>query len=94
MVETNDEWIRSRTGIRQRHVVNDEESTATLAKDAALNALRVANLNPADVELIIVSPRLLSIFSQPLPAWYKTASGQVMLARSTCQQPAQVLSTP
>ena len=55
MVDTNDEWIQSRTGIRQRHIVNEEESTATLAKDAALNALRVANLNPTDVELIIVS---------------------------------------
>jgi len=55
IVDTNDEWIQSRTGIRQRHVVNEEESTATLAKDAALNALRVANLNPTDVELIIVS---------------------------------------
>jgi 3-oxoacyl-[acyl-carrier-protein] synthase-3 len=55
MVDTNDEWIKSRTGIRERHIVNDEESTASLAKDAALNALRVANLNPTDVELIIVS---------------------------------------
>jgi 3-oxoacyl-[acyl-carrier-protein] synthase-3 len=55
MVDTDDDWIQSRTGIRQRHIVNDEESTASLARDAALNALRVANLNPADIELIIVS---------------------------------------
>ncbi|HEX9091479.1 MAG TPA: beta-ketoacyl-ACP synthase III [Anaerolineales bacterium] len=55
MVDTNDEWIQSRTGIRQRHIASEEESTATLARDAALNALRVANLNPTDVELIIVS---------------------------------------
>jgi 3-oxoacyl-[acyl-carrier-protein] synthase-3 len=55
MVETNDEWIRSRTGIRERHIVSEDETTATLARDAALNALRVANLNPNDVELIIVS---------------------------------------
>jgi 3-oxoacyl-[acyl-carrier-protein] synthase-3 len=55
MVDTDDEWIQSRTGIRQRHIANDEESTASLAKDAALNALRVANLNPADIDLIIVS---------------------------------------
>lgn len=55
MVDTDDEWIRTRTGIRQRHVVNDEDSTASLAVEAALNALRVANLNPTDVELIIVS---------------------------------------
>ncbi len=55
MIDTDDEWIQSRTGIRQRHIANDEESTASLAKDAALNALRVANLNPADIDLIIVS---------------------------------------
>ncbi len=55
IVDTEDEWIQSRTGIRQRHIVSEEESTATLARDAALNALRVANLNPTDIDLIIVS---------------------------------------
>jgi 3-oxoacyl-[acyl-carrier-protein] synthase-3 len=55
IVDTDDEWIQSRTGIRQRHIASQEESTATLAKDAALNALRVANLNPTDIDLIIVS---------------------------------------
>jgi 3-oxoacyl-[acyl-carrier-protein] synthase-3 len=55
IVDTNDAWIQSRTGIRQRHIVGDDETTASLARDAALNALRVANLNPTDVELIIVS---------------------------------------
>jgi 3-oxoacyl-[acyl-carrier-protein] synthase III len=55
IVSTNDEWIQSRTGIRERHIAGEEESTATLAKAAALNALRVANLNPAEVDLIIVS---------------------------------------
>ncbi len=55
MVDTDDDWIQSRTGIRQRHIANEEETTASLAKDAALNALRVANLNPTDIDLIIVS---------------------------------------
>ncbi|NJD58651.1 MAG: 3-oxoacyl-ACP synthase [Anaerolineales bacterium] len=55
IVETDDAWIQSRTGICQRHIVNEDESTATLAREAALNALRVANLNPADLDLIIVS---------------------------------------
>ncbi len=55
MVDTDDAWIQSRTGIRQRHIAGEDESTATLARDATLNALRVANLNPTDVELIIVS---------------------------------------
>ena len=55
MVDTDDAWIQSRTGIRQRHIASEDESTASLARDAALNALRVANMNPAELELIIVS---------------------------------------
>jgi 3-oxoacyl-[acyl-carrier-protein] synthase-3 len=55
MVETNDEWIRSRTGICERRIASPEQTTATLATEAALKALVVANLNPADLELIIVS---------------------------------------
>jgi 3-oxoacyl-[acyl-carrier-protein] synthase-3 len=55
MVETDDDWIQSRTGIRQRYIASEEESTATLARDATLDALKVANLNPTDIELIIVS---------------------------------------
>ncbi len=55
MVDTNDEWIQSRTGIRQRRIAAPEESTATLASDAALEALEVACLVPADVDLIVVA---------------------------------------
>jgi 3-oxoacyl-[acyl-carrier-protein] synthase-3 len=55
MVDTTDEWIVSRTGIRERRVACDEETTATLATEAALRALAVANLRPADLDLIIVS---------------------------------------
>ncbi len=56
IVDTNDEWIRDRTGIRQRHIVEDEsQSSATLGFEAAFQALRVANLRPSDVDLIICS---------------------------------------
>jgi 3-oxoacyl-[acyl-carrier-protein] synthase-3 len=55
IVDTNDEWIRERTGIRQRYIADGSETTASLGAQAALNALRVANVSPADVELIIVS---------------------------------------
>jgi 3-oxoacyl-[acyl-carrier-protein] synthase III len=55
MVDTDDAWIQTRTGIRQRHIAGQDETTASLARDAALNALRVANFNPADLDLIIVS---------------------------------------
>lgn len=55
MVDTNDEWIRERTGIRQRHIAGKEDTTASLATAAATNALRVAKLAPTEVDLIIVA---------------------------------------
>lgn len=55
IVDTNDEWIVSRTGIRQRHIAGANQTTATLAADAALRALEVANLHPSDLDLIILS---------------------------------------
>ncbi|PWB77999.1 MAG: 3-oxoacyl-ACP synthase [Anaerolineales bacterium] len=53
MVETNDEWIRERTGIRERRIVSDGQTTSSLGVDAALKALTVANLRPTDLDLII-----------------------------------------
>lgn len=55
MVDTSDEWITTRTGIKVRHVAADNETTATLAIEAAKMALADANLKAQDVELIIVA---------------------------------------
>ncbi len=55
MVNTSDEWIYTRTGIRERHIANEKETTATLAFEAAARALEVADLHPSQVELIIVA---------------------------------------
>ncbi|NOY98782.1 MAG: ketoacyl-ACP synthase III [Chloroflexi bacterium] len=55
MVETNDEWIRSRTGICERHVAGEGETSASLAVEASLRALKVAKLKPTELDLIIVS---------------------------------------
>jgi 3-oxoacyl-[acyl-carrier-protein] synthase-3 len=55
MVDTSDEWIVTRTGIRERRIVSDGETTASLATKASLKALDVANIAPAEVDLIIVS---------------------------------------
>lgn len=55
LVDTNDAWIRDRTGIGERRIAGENESTATLALSASLNALRVANLRPTDIDLIICS---------------------------------------
>jgi 3-oxoacyl-[acyl-carrier-protein] synthase-3 len=55
MVDTSDEWITSRTGIKVRHISTDNESTAFLATQAAKRALAEANLDAGDLELIIVA---------------------------------------
>ena len=55
MVDTSDEWITSRTGIKVRHITTDNESTAFLATEAAKKALAEAKLDARDLELIIVA---------------------------------------
>ena len=55
MVDTSDEWITTRTGIKVRHIASDNESTALLATEAAKKALETANLSPKEIELIIVA---------------------------------------
>jgi 3-oxoacyl-[acyl-carrier-protein] synthase-3 len=54
MVETSDEWIVSRTGIKERRVVGPDDSTTSLSTAAARQALERAGLEPADIDLIIV----------------------------------------
>ncbi|HRJ58487.1 MAG TPA: beta-ketoacyl-ACP synthase III [Anaerolineales bacterium] len=53
LVETSDEWIRSRTGIRERHIARENEFPSTLGVEASLKALQVANLAPTELDLII-----------------------------------------
>lgn len=54
-LDTSDEWIRERTGILERHVVSDGESTAVLATEAARRAIENAGLTIQDIDLIVVA---------------------------------------
>jgi 3-oxoacyl-[acyl-carrier-protein] synthase-3 len=54
MVDTTDEWIRSRSGIERRHVAADGEMTSDLAEHAARRALEAAGVAPAELDMIIV----------------------------------------
>jgi 3-oxoacyl-[acyl-carrier-protein] synthase-3 len=54
-VDTSDEWIVQRTGIKQRHIAADGETTASLGTRAAARALAAAHLTPADIDLVIVA---------------------------------------
>jgi 3-oxoacyl-[acyl-carrier-protein] synthase-3 len=55
MLDTSDEWIVQRTGIRQRHIAGDDETTASLAEAAARAALNNAGLTPDDIDLIVLA---------------------------------------
>ena len=55
IVETSDEWIASRTGIRERRIAGRDETTATLAATAGLRAIATAGLDPDEIDLIIVA---------------------------------------
>lgn len=54
-VDTTDEWIVERTGIRQRHIAGDDETTSSLATEAAKAALEDAGVDPGDVDLIVLA---------------------------------------
>ena len=55
MVDTSDDWIMQRVGIRERHIVGDGIATSDLAKEASLAAIARAKLTPADIDLILVA---------------------------------------
>jgi 3-oxoacyl-[acyl-carrier-protein] synthase III len=55
MVDTSDEWIRTRTGIEKRHIAADDETTCDLAEKAALKAIEASGIKATDIDLIIVA---------------------------------------
>lgn len=65
MVETSDEWIRTRTGISERHIAEKGTGTSFMAAQAALNALKNAKVKPEEIDLIIAGT---STPDSPLPS--------------------------
>ncbi len=55
VVDTTDQWIQERTGIKQRHIAQDHETTCTMAVLAAKNAMQAAEVSPEEIDLIIVA---------------------------------------
>jgi 3-oxoacyl-[acyl-carrier-protein] synthase III len=55
MVDTSDEWITTRTGIKERRIARKDETTSEMATKAALNALEQAKVKPEDLDLILVA---------------------------------------
>lgn len=54
-LDTSDDWITSRTGIKERHIADPNENTSDLAYEASLEAIKSANIDVADIDLIILA---------------------------------------
>jgi 3-oxoacyl-[acyl-carrier-protein] synthase-3 len=55
IVETSDQWIRERTGIEQRHIARDDETTVDLAEKASRMAIEAAGIDPSEIDLIVLA---------------------------------------
>lgn len=75
LVDTDDKWIVSRTGIRERRIVADDEGTSHLAARAAAEAVEHAGLTPGDIDLIIVATSTPDLHFPPVACLVQAAIG-------------------
>jgi 3-oxoacyl-[acyl-carrier-protein] synthase-3 len=75
MVETSDEWIRTRTGIRERRIAAADEATSDMATKAALIAMDQADVKPEEIDLIIVSTVTPDMFFPATACWVQKKIG-------------------
>jgi 3-oxoacyl-[acyl-carrier-protein] synthase III len=80
MVETNDEWIVTRTGIRERRVAAADETTASMAAVASLRAIRAAGISPEDIDLILLATLTPDYWMPSTAALVKEAIGNTKAA--------------
>jgi 3-oxoacyl-[acyl-carrier-protein] synthase-3 len=80
MVDTNDEWIVSRTGIRERRVAAANETTASMAAVASLRAIRAAGISPDDIDLILLATLTPDYWMPSTAALVKEAIGNTRAA--------------
>lgn len=93
IVDTNDEWIVSRTGIRERHIAAPEQATSDLAYEAALKALESAGMKAEELDLIIVATVTPDSTFPSTACILQDKLGAKGLRPLTCRQPAPVSST-
>ena len=80
MVDTSDEWIGSRTGIRERRVAAANETTASMAAVAGLRAIRTAGIEPDDIDLILLATLTPDYWMPSTAALVKEAIGNTKAA--------------
>ena len=74
-VDTSDEWIRARSGIRERRFASDDETTATMSTEAGRAALEKAGIAPTDLDLIIVATSSPDYLTPPVSSQVQEALG-------------------
>jgi 3-oxoacyl-[acyl-carrier-protein] synthase-3 len=80
MVDTSDEWIRARTGIRERRVAAAHETTASMAAVAGMRAIRTAGIEPEDIDLIVLGTLTPDYWMPSTAALVKEAIGNTKAA--------------
>jgi 3-oxoacyl-[acyl-carrier-protein] synthase-3 len=80
LVDTSDEWIVSRTGIRERRVAAADETTASMAAVAGLRAIRTAGIEPDDIDLILLATLTPDYWMPSTAALVKEAIGNTKAA--------------
>lgn len=75
MIDTSDEWIIQRTGIKERHVVGEDEHLSTIATEAGRRALKMAKIKPKDLDLIIVASSSGDYITPPVSSLVQHALG-------------------
>src|SRR5467141_2130083 len=80
IVDTSDEWIRSRTGIRERRVAAANETTASMGAVAGLRAIRTAGIEPDDIDLILLATLTPDYWMPSTAALVKEAIGNTKAA--------------
>jgi 3-oxoacyl-[acyl-carrier-protein] synthase-3 len=80
MVETSDDWIRTRTGIRERRIAAADEATSDMATKAALAAMRQAEVAPEEIDLIVVATVTPDMFFPATACWVQKKIGAVHAA--------------
>jgi 3-oxoacyl-[acyl-carrier-protein] synthase-3 len=81
MVETSDDWITTRTGIKERHVVADDEALVDLVERAGRAALQDASVDPEEVDLLILATATVE---QPIPASSAIVQPRLGLKNAVC----------
>lgn len=78
MVDTSDEWITTRTGIKERHIADSNVNPSDLGAEAALKALKMAKVEPEEIDLIIVTSASLEMIFPSMAAVIQNKIGAKM----------------